>query len=55
MERWHIRDEDARALLGGVTNGPYYEMKRDARRRILDADRLLRITHHAVEEEPAHE
>jgi hypothetical protein len=23
-----VRDEDARALLGGVTNGPFYEMKR---------------------------
>ena len=28
MARWKVRDEDARALLGGVTNGPFYEMKR---------------------------
>ena len=43
MERWRIRDEDARALLG-MTNGPYYEMKR-GRRRTLDQDRLLRISY----------
>ncbi len=28
MTRWKIRDEDARALLGGVSNGPFYEMKK---------------------------
>jgi hypothetical protein len=43
MARWQVKDEDARALLGGVTNGPYYEMKRDPDRR-LDADRLTRIS-----------
>jgi len=42
MRRWKIRDEDARVLLGGVTNGPYYEMKRDPD-RVLEADRLIRI------------
>ena len=26
MARWKVRDEDARALLGGVTNGPFYEL-----------------------------
>ncbi len=45
IERWNLRDEDARQLLGGVTNGPYYEMKRDPERRVLDADRLLRISY----------
>ena len=43
MNRWQVRDQDARALLGGVTNGPYYEMKRDPD-RILDADRLTRVS-----------
>ena len=43
MRRWQVRDEDARLLLGGVTNGPYYEMKRDPD-RILDVDRLTRIS-----------
>jgi hypothetical protein len=44
MGRWKVRDEDARALLGGVTNGPYYEMKRDPD-RLLDIDRLTRISY----------
>lgn len=43
MRRWRVRDEDARALLGGVTNGPYYEMKR-VPGRLLDADRLTRVS-----------
>jgi hypothetical protein len=45
VERWKIRDEDARALLGGVSNGPYYELKRDPSRRVLDADKLTRISY----------
>ena len=45
MERWAVRDEDARQLLGGVTNGPYYEMKKDPQGRTLDADRLVRISY----------
>ncbi len=44
MDRWSVRDEDARALLGGMSNGPYYEMKK-AGRRVLDADRLTRISY----------
>ena len=43
MARWKVRDEDARGLLGGVTNGPFYEMKRDPD-RTLDTDRLTRIS-----------
>ena len=43
MRRWQVKDEDARALLGGVTNGPYYQMKRDPDRR-LDTDRLTRVS-----------
>ena len=42
--RWKVRDEDARALLGGVTNGPFYEMKRKPD-RILDTDRLTRVSY----------
>ena len=42
--KWKVRDEDARALLGGVTNGPFYEMKRDPG-RTLDVDRLTRISY----------
>jgi hypothetical protein len=44
MTRWKVRDEDARALLGGVTNGPFYEMKRNPD-RVLDTDRLTRISY----------
>ena len=44
MARWKVRDEDARALLGGVSNGPFYEMKRRPD-RVLDADRLTRISY----------
>ncbi len=43
MARWQVRDEDARLLLGGVTNGPYYEMKR-LPDRLLDVDRLTRVS-----------
>lgn len=45
MERWGVRDEDARQLLGGVTNGPYYEMKKEPAGRTLEADRLVRISY----------
>ena len=44
MEKWQVRDEDARALLGGVSNGPFYEMKKDPD-KVLDADKLTRISY----------
>jgi hypothetical protein len=44
MARWKVRDEDARALLGGVTNGPFYEWKKNPD-RLLDADRLTRVSY----------
>lgn len=44
MARWRVRDEQARLLLGGVSNGPFYEMKRDPD-RLLDPDRLTRISY----------
>src|SRR5712664_2713923 len=40
---WELRDEDARLLLGGISNGAYYELKK-AGSRILDQDRLTRIS-----------
>jgi len=43
MTRWNVRDEHARGLLGGMTNGPYYELKRNPD-RVLDVDRLTRIS-----------
>jgi hypothetical protein len=44
ISRWGVRDEDARVLLGGMSNGPYYEMKKNPD-RLLDTDRLLRISY----------
>lgn len=44
MAFWKVRDEDARLLLGGVSNGPFYEMKRDPD-RLLDTDRLTRVSY----------
>ena len=45
VDRWNVRDEDARQLLGGVTNGPYYAMKKKPDGRALDTDKLLRISY----------
>ncbi len=42
-EVWKLRDEDARLLLGGMSNGAFYELKRKAR-GALDQDRLTRIS-----------
>jgi hypothetical protein len=44
MSRWKVRDEDARALLGGVSNGPFYVMKKRPV-RLVDTDRLTRISY----------
>lgn len=44
MTRWDIRDEDARMLLGGVSNGPFYDMKKNPD-RVLDTDKLTRISY----------
>jgi hypothetical protein len=45
MNHWHVRDEDARALLGGISNGPFYAMKKQPAERVLDADTLLRVSY----------
>lgn len=42
-ELWELRDDDARQLLGGMSNGAFYELKRKAR-GTLDQDRLTRIS-----------
>ena len=44
MEKWGVRDEDARALLGGMSNGPFYDMKKNPN-RTLDADTLTRLSY----------
>ena len=43
IEVWQVRNEDARQLLGGVSNGVYYQLKRD-KKKTLDQDKLTRIS-----------
>jgi hypothetical protein len=42
-ELWKLRDEDARCLLGGISNGTYYSLKRRPS-KTLDQDKLTRIS-----------
>lgn len=45
MEIWKVRDEDARMLLGGISNGPFYEIKKNPRGKVLDVDRMFRVSY----------
>jgi hypothetical protein len=40
---WDLRDESARQLLGGVSNGVFYQLKRGDK-KTLDQDKLTRIS-----------
>jgi Protein of unknown function (DUF2384) len=44
VERWSVRDQDARKLLGGVASSTFYEYKKDPE-RLLDQDKLTRISY----------
>ena len=44
MRHWTVRDEDARLLLGGVSNGTFYQWKQ-AGTKLLEQDRLMRISY----------
>jgi hypothetical protein len=44
IERWKIRDEDARELLGGLSSSAYYEWKKNPE-RVLEVDRITRISY----------
>jgi hypothetical protein len=44
VEHWGLRDEDARALLGGLSNGPYYAWRKKPE-RTLDTDTLTRVSY----------
>lgn len=44
MEKWEIKDPDARRLLGGISSGSYYGWKKSAGHRTLDQDTLTRIS-----------
>jgi hypothetical protein len=40
---WRLRDHSARQLLGGVSNGVFYQLKR-GHKKTLDQDKLTRIS-----------
>lgn len=44
MEKWNLRDPEARQLLGGRSSGSYYGLKKDPSGHTLDQDELTRIS-----------
>ncbi len=44
MEKWGVKDPDARQLLGGISSGSYYGLKKEPKHRTLDQDALTRIS-----------
>ena len=42
-EAWRLRDDDSRHLLGGISNGAFYQLKAGDR-KTLDQDKLTRIS-----------
>jgi uncharacterized protein (DUF2384 family) len=47
VHHWKVRDEDTRELLGGISNGNYYQLKKNPRTpgKTLDQDKLTRISY----------
>jgi hypothetical protein len=43
-ERWGLREEEARELLGGMSSSTYYEWKKNPE-RVLEVDRITRISY----------
>src|SRR5689334_139215 len=43
VEKWQINNDDAMGLLGGVSHGRYYALKK-TRRGVLTQDELTRIS-----------
>jgi hypothetical protein len=43
MEKWNVKDSDARELLGGLSSSAFYEWKKNPH-RALDVDRIMRIS-----------
>ena len=41
---WKIRDDEAKQLLGGISNGAFYQMKSGEVKTPLDQDRLTRVS-----------
>ncbi len=44
MEKWDLRDPEARQLLGGMSTGSFYALKKDPKGRTLDQDTLTRVS-----------
>lgn len=42
-KHWKVRDDDARALLGGISNGTYYKLKQNTS-TTLAQDQLIRVS-----------
>ena len=42
-DKWDLRNEDAMGLLGGISHGRYYELKKN-RKGLLSQDELTRIS-----------
>ena len=43
VEKWKLRNEDAMALLGGTSNGRYFELKK-SHKGVLSQDELTRVS-----------
>ena len=43
VDKWQLRNEDAMAMLGGISHGRYFELKR-SRKGLLSQDELTRIS-----------
>jgi hypothetical protein len=43
-QKWGVKDNDARQLLGGISSGSFYALKKAPARRALDQDVLTRIS-----------
>ena len=44
MAKWQVKDDDAKVLLGGISNGAFYALKKTPA-RTLDTDTLIRISY----------
>ena len=42
-KEWELKDESARRLLGGVSNGVFYQLKQ-GQKKVFDQDKLTRIS-----------
>jgi hypothetical protein len=43
-EKWGLRDPETRQLLGGMSTGSFYALKKEPKGRVLDQDTLTRIS-----------